>query len=133
MEFQSTHSRGVRRYNMLNSNYFNFNFNPRTHGECDNITYYNNLQNTLFQSTHSRGVRLFFNKFFKTINIFQSTHSRGVRQKRRQCLANIKEYFNPRTHGECDNGYNKYHSCKRRFQSTHSRGVRLHFLAIISC
>ena len=77
--FQSTHSRGVRHqglwsckltrlisihaltgsatlYAFVSSVVF-FNFNPRTHGECDKDRQKKNGAIYRFQSTHSRGVR----------------------------------------------------------------------------
>ena len=78
-KFQSTHSRGVRRrrfgFKTINQKDFNPRthgecdqiecqvfkdedyFNPRTHGECDKIEFSATSQESEFQSTHSRGVR----------------------------------------------------------------------------
>ena len=100
------------------------NFNPRTHKECDFLMRVKGLPFAVFQSTHSQGVRLFVLIVFSVWMLFQSTHSQGVRQ---QCKAVIEwalcisihaltrsatpdlylllpkvNYFNPRTHKECD-------------------------------
>ena len=37
--FQSTHPRGVRRYDVANEFYFG-SFNPRTHEGCDRLTHH---------------------------------------------------------------------------------------------
>ena len=101
-----------------------FNFNPRTHEECDGQSPRQQSFDKRFQSTHSRGVRHFphpTNPNDRDISIhaltrsatwrmnwgcryncrFQSTHSRGVRQD--EALALYQSGI---------------------FQSTHSRGVR---------
>ena len=98
--FQSTHSRGVRR------------FSPHA---C--------LTTVQFQSTHSRGVRPFAYFSASVVLEFQSTHSRGVRPSSAisfPALAN----FNPRTHEECDARMFETFDIADGFQSTHSRGVR---------
>ncbi len=98
--FQSTHSRGVRRTSCESVRLVIY-FNPRTHVECDCRQLRYQLLIIRFQSTHSRGVRpaLFFVGVM--ISKFQSTHSRGVR---------LRNLWMTRL--------------ARLFQSTHSRGVR---------
>ena len=78
MAFQSTHSHGVR---------------------LPVIPIWLPLRK--FQSTHSHGVRRIFT--LATVNLlqFQSTHSHGVRLISNSKW-NYRNYFNPRTHMECD-------------------------------
>ena len=121
--FQSTHSRGVRRWKVDNTD-FEGDFNPRTHEECDDIFIRSTLLIAIFQSTHSRGVRLIDGKSMPVLLVFQSTHSRGVRLKvyngwvltvgisihaltrsatlYHPLLHHRLHHFNPRTHEECD-------------------------------
>ena len=78
-----------------------WNFNPRTHEECDFMIVITCIPPGVFQSTHSRGVRHIGLVAFCSKLKFQSTHSRGVRHD----LDNKTGYhidFNPRTHEECD-------------------------------
>ncbi len=78
-----------------------FDFNPRTHMECD----------FLWVVHHSFDSR------------FQSTHSHGVRRKHH--LPPILYFdFNPRTHMECDDITITITHLILTFQSTHSHGVR---------
>ncbi len=141
--FQSTHSRGVRRYVCHNSflltlvsihalawsatnsipttKAFFTGFNPRTRVECDTQT-------------------LFFSPVFK---MFQSTHSRGVRRTGRTCQSKRHNCFNPRTRVECDPFPDKLRSRnlvsihalawsatnKRRLKSTMVISVSIHALA----
>ena len=57
VRFQSTHSRGVRRSRQKSYSCRGC-FNPRTHEECDYISFVSCFAIHPFQSTHSRGVRL---------------------------------------------------------------------------
>ena len=122
--FQSTHSHGVR---------------PAPAGS--------GRGRAGFQSTHSHGVRppRRVNKL-DSIDLFQSTHSHGVRRvKLPELWCRSRNYFNPRTHTECDcrktrtirtiryfnprthtecDGLLKEALSGGVFQSTHSHGVR---------
>ena len=122
-KFQSTHSRGVRLAKIevkhgerlisihaltrsattrsANSSRFLYNFNPRTHEECD------------FLSLQLHHRQLYFNP---------RTHEECDQVIRRSMRKN--SYFNPRTHEECDSRRNNNGHHHGRFQSTHSRGVR---------
>ena len=78
--FQSTHSQGVRLEDFLNNFVKDWNFNPRTHKECDELNNAIKQVQEKFQSTHSQGVRQLINLIFHL------------------AISN----FNPRTHKECD-------------------------------
>ena len=98
--FQSTHSRGVRRY-------------IRVVEWCS----------IRFQSTHSRGVRL--SVAYALISPFYfnpRTHEECDRSS--PILLSMRIYFNPRTHEECDHNFIFKRHVRILFQSTHSRGVR---------
>ncbi len=56
-QFQSTHSRGVRRVAGCYACVRWRDFNPRTHEECDEELGLEDWGIVSFQSTHSRGVR----------------------------------------------------------------------------
>ena len=124
MQFQSTHSRGVRhnycqrgsRWRKISihaltrsatqtwlTNYFGVGISihalTRSATQIDKFRIFEYV----FQSTHSRGVRRITQPVVYTNDLFQSTHSRGVR---------LYEF-------EIFNGL-------ETFQSTHSRGVRHH-------
>ena len=124
VKFQSTHSRGVRQGTYIVVEYNDENFNPRTHGECDE----EQEQAAAFFgiSIHAlTGSATIFSAFFcALITIFQSTHSRGVRLDEGGKQKSITINFNPRTHGECDQLVKCSNSTSHEFQSTHSRGVR---------
>ncbi len=77
--FQLTHSRGVRQMRQSKHS-TNYNFNSRTHVECDTDTNTHVASSARFQLTHSRGVRP------------AHAPSSGLHQN-----------FNSRTHVECDN------------------------------
>ena len=98
-------------------------FNPRTHEECDAISFLTLITLLVFQSTHSRGVRPKLPLPAAIPDGFQSTHSRGVRHSYQ--FYSLKDTgFNPRTHEECDCSWVVSSRVFPRFQSTHSRGVR---------
>ncbi len=122
-EFQSTHSRGVRRrvrgYRGMERRFQSTHSRGVRH-RCRQ----NNGDHHEFQSTHSRGVRLGIECLQRKRTLFQSTHSRGVRQPPRRMIR-WTVGFNPRTHEECDLGWAIGGYNISRFQSTHSRGVRL--------
>ena len=101
-----------------------FNFNPRTHEECDlyrrktmaNLKHFNPRTHEECDNCNHH--------FINTFSLFQSTHSRGVRLE--WIPPNMLAYhFNPRTHEECDKSSTGRFILLVRFQSTHSRGVRL--------
>ena len=147
--FQSTHSRGVRRFvKAILSAYSNISihaltrsatslnivsllkslyFNPRTHEECDLISNVYRQVPISFQSTHSRGVRQGYLQYYSQtwpISIHALTRSATSYLI---YLIHRQKHFNPRTHEECD--CRRCFLCPRRgrFQSTHSRGVRLYY------
>ena len=123
------------------------NFNPRTHVECDCKGMQEVCKkcpisiHALTQSATARGCR----RFVKNVQ-FQSTHSRRVRLGRLFSITPIVNYFNPRTHVECDaegqfnqtggrhfnprthvecdEYWHKQNLNQPLFQSTHSRRVR---------
>ncbi|XOQ55596.1 MAG: hypothetical protein ACFWTI_10300 [Lactobacillus helveticus] len=100
-------------------------FNPRTHKECDACFHTSKATAQLFQSTHSQGVRppripALISGFF--ISIHALTRSATTKIK---LIRSRVEYFNPRTHKECDHLYLLLTQCQKVFQSTHSQGVRL--------
>ena len=100
MLFQSTHSRGVRRYVMRDTSI-----------------------ETMFQSTHSRGVRPCAEKFFRNTKGFNPrTHEECDKPFNAGKCGVLR--FNPRTHEECDPRSTTRRTSDRSFQSTHSRGVR---------
>ena len=100
--FQSTHPRGVRRFDWR-------------------ITVWRNLR---FQSTHPRGVRLKARREKAEGRKFQSTHPRGVRPKPPPAagVMSLFQSTHPRGVRRIAGGL---YSSKSRFQSTHPRGVRL--------
>ena len=122
--FQLTHSRGVRRAylypDLISIVDFNsrthvecdivpvfhvaqiFHFNSRTHVECDLTDTFRPQPCSRFQLTHSRGVRpTHAESSWNSWHRFQLTHSRGVRLLTVDYLW-INQYFNSRTHVECD-------------------------------
>ena len=99
-KFQLTHSRGVR-LSIPNFDKAIFNFNSRTHVECDNYRNGEKPENKKFQLTHSRGVRRRNTGSAAANILFQLTHSRGVRPNRPK-FGQLESHFNSRTHVECD-------------------------------
>ncbi len=57
------------------------NFNPRTHGECDNVQRFNIELYTLISIHALTGSATSSFALFSNTSGFQSTHSRGVRQE----------------------------------------------------
>ena len=81
------------------------NFNPRTHKECDLSQSYIDIVQSLFQSTHSQRVRLLIfrcKSFNSLISIHALTKSATLRWFR---YVRHGQYFNPRTHKECDSRF----------------------------
>ena len=104
---------------------FSYDFNPRTHEECDvaNTSYVlNSKPISIHALTRSATIGIFVIQSNRTISIhaltrsatqpqiinsmsqfiFQSTHSRGVRLTRSASSSRFLYNFNPRTHEECD-------------------------------
>ena len=101
----------------------NLGFNPRTHEECDPISFFISNQSPLFQSTHSRGVRRLLGlQTFVTI-LFQSTHSRGVRPAIRR-LRDVSIFVSIHALTRSATKICSNQDQDEQFQSTHSRGVR---------
>ena len=99
--FQSTHSRGVRPYAMVLSATTIYNFNPRTHEECDHICRVLRWRYliSIHSLTRSATYRLFAGRRVDFISIHALTRSATHNVRRatgRFCN------FNPRTHEECD-------------------------------
>ena len=101
LSFQSTHSRGVRRNELVRS-----------------------WIRSGFQSTHSRGVRL-----LRSLSDFL-TEKVSIHALTRSATSVDTSFqyrtarFNPRTHEECDHNLTVGGGVILMFQSTHSRGVR---------
>ena len=77
--FQSTHSRGVRRF-CDKANIYSVSFNPRTHEECDDGSFAPTVGITevsIHALTRSATVKALLKC---PACMFQSTHSRGVRR-----------------------------------------------------
>ena len=98
--FQSTHPRGVRRgsnIKMVKDHEF-----QSTHPRGVRPLYQQNKGGVkIFQSTHPRGVRRILRVSRESGKLFQSTHPRGVRPATALKFA-AAGYFNPRTHVGCD-------------------------------
>ena len=121
--FQSTHSRGVRRFFSFKDN---ASLTISIHALARSATLLQEMDHRsleisihalarsatfldlqyftafIFQSTHSRGVRLLCTIISSLWHLFQSTHSRGVRLPTAIKWFEEREDFNPRTREECD-------------------------------
>ena len=99
--FQSTHPRGVRRARRMLSRRSR-NFNPRTHAGCDTSVVYSRTRAPLFQSTHPRGVRhLCLSPHTPQSCISIHAPTRGATPGKRDGFPG-EYHFNPRTHAGCD-------------------------------
>ena len=76
-------------------------FNPRTHEECDTSNGNKSDHGTNFNPRTHEECDAKPSRPKETPDSFQSTHSRGVRHTQIQ-RATFYAYFNPRTHEECD-------------------------------
>ena len=98
--FQLTHSRGVRRRRQAVFQ-CGYDFNSRTHVECDLICILLSVILFSFQLTHSRGVRHTFTPDFSIHSDFNSrTHVECDRFSAAGTY--VPADFNSRTHVECD-------------------------------
>ena len=80
----------------------NLDFNPRTHKECDISSVWSTRLFHRFQSTHSQGVRPKIISAITShflISIHALTRSATIGGLTITC---VTDYFNPRTHKECD-------------------------------
>ena len=102
IKFQSTHSRGVRHFHQRFLVISFLNFNPRTREECDSFQNQILLDNQLFQSTHSRGVRRDFRDIRRQAHRI-SIHAlaRSATREAKLISSQVQD-FNPRTREECD-------------------------------
>ena len=101
-QFQSTHSRGVRRPSLrIYADTVIISIHALTRSATRAFPHHLRPQQ-LFQSTHSRGVRRHQVNTCICLLLFQSTHSRGVRQAGKAHAGVGSFHFNPRTHEECD-------------------------------
>ena len=145
--FQSTHPRGVRRYQ---NRYDEYRWHVSIHAPAwgaTSLAQCKAAQRRAFQSTHPRGVRpghLLVRLRGMQVSIhapawgatssgvwqygqgtaFQSTHPRGVRRGPGTSSSTMTRCFNPRTRVGCDPFDPPSPPLPGVFQSTHPRGVR---------
>ncbi len=79
-----------------------FDFNPRTHEECDGLAYDGGALRQNFNPRTHEECDFSNCKMTTRKSKFQSTHSRGVRHGRAVFRNYTTPDFNPRTHEECD-------------------------------
>ena len=98
--FQSTHSRGVRRRSRVCFSRRIY-FNPRTHEECDFVPF--SIDKRLEISIHAltrSATGLVQGTLITIINFNPRTHEECDRTL--SVIPSFISYFNPRTHEECD-------------------------------
>ena len=120
--FQSTHSRGVRRGLSVVAYAF-FNFNPRTHEECDEFPFLLSASSYEFQSTHSRGVRPHHYSYQNEIDHI-SIHALTRSATSLLFLLLLVVYISIHALTRSATSKRYFYRSGWVFQSTHSRGVR---------